>query len=90
MPNFTPACRGCSGEDCACCEVYHEMLADQRAQYDRDPNEDMDDQYEPDEPGYCPSCGSEDCDGTCENNTDDEPAVREDFGYFGEMGCNED
>lgn len=42
-------CDGCSGEDCVCCEVWHERQADARADAERDPREDeadFDDEYE--------------------------------------------
>jgi len=56
MPSYGPACRGCSGEDCCCCEVWLENQADQRAERDRDPADDFYDRED-----YCENCGHEFC-----------------------------
>jgi hypothetical protein len=42
MPNYGPDCAKCFGEDCQCCEVFQEHMADLRADQERDPFEDND------------------------------------------------
>lgn len=63
--NFDP-CQGCGGEDCACCEVYAERRAEDRAnemygddRYARDRDEDDDDDCYDD---YDEDCYDEDDD----------------------------
>jgi len=53
--NFGKACKSCGGEDCACCEVYLEWKADQRAHekgedYDPDDWHDEKDDIDEDNP----------------------------------------
>jgi len=44
MPNFgSSRCEGCGGEDCVCCEVYQESVADARAVYEPRDMDDEDD-----------------------------------------------
>lgn len=56
-------CRGCSAEDCVCCEVYAEYMADQRADMNRDPRDEEEDM------DCCPECH---CD-PCRCDDEDEP-----------------
>jgi len=39
MPNYSPRCRRCSGEDCCCCEVWLEAQADMSPESQREAEE---------------------------------------------------
>ena len=36
MPNYSPRCRRCSGEDCCCCEVWLDAQADMSPESQRE------------------------------------------------------
>lgn len=58
MGRYGEICNGCGGEDCACCEVFHEYQADQRAamdygdEYFYDEYDDYPDGFDYDDDGY--------------------------------------
>lgn len=85
MPSYGNRCRGCSGEDCVCCEVYLEAKADEASPME--PPEFDEENDAPDFDDNIPEDNMTDAEADADTLKSAGMGTNEDYGGSGDDGC---